>query len=230
MSTHGNTMIAALFPDAVHSAEADPGLLQETIYPAEETIIAEAHPKRRRTFIAGRVCARRVLSKLGIVDFPLLVGKGRAPVWPAGIAGSIAHTDEYCAVAVARRGAIASLGLDIESQNRMRPALWPEVCTSEELSWLETVPGAERQRMATVLFCAKESLYTCQYPISGLWVGFMDVTISINREAATFEARFLTNIDDQFRQGSRLTGRFLVGADLIYTGLTLPSSFLPTAT
>ncbi len=228
MSTQANTSIAALFPDTVSSAEVDPSLLREVIYPEEEALVHEAHPKRRQTFIAGRVCARRVLAELGITDSPLLIGNNRAPLWPEGIVGSIAHTEKCCGVVAARQEAVASLGLDIESQSRMHSGLWSEMCNPEELSWLETVPHAERQAMATVIFSAKESLYKCQHPLSSCWVGFMDAAISINRKASTFDARFLIDIDDYFRKGYQLTGRFLLGTDLVYTGLTLPPSLLPT--
>ncbi|MFC1475832.1 hypothetical protein ACFLQW_02380 [Candidatus Zixiibacteriota bacterium] len=51
----------------------------------------------------GRLCTRKALAQLEIVNFPILVRSDRTPIWPAGIVGNISHGDDYCGVAVARQ-------------------------------------------------------------------------------------------------------------------------------
>src|SRR5689334_14944296 len=57
--------------------------------------LAAAVVKRKSTYLAGRVCAQRLLGHLGLaspnVDIP--IGADRCPVWPPAIVASITHTD-----------------------------------------------------------------------------------------------------------------------------------------
>ena len=61
--------LADLFPDAAVVAElrtrGEVGLLM----PAEAAHLGRTVPKRAQEFAAGRLCARRALAELGIVDF-----------------------------------------------------------------------------------------------------------------------------------------------------------------
>jgi len=131
---HNDTLIAPLFPPRVITNEANPIQLQESIFPEEEIFIRKAVPKRMQEFIAGRLCARRALSEIGIEGFPLLKGKGRAPIWPLGIVGSISHCQGYCGVAVAQKTDIESLGLDVECVEQVSMDTWKHFCNQQELS------------------------------------------------------------------------------------------------
>src|SRR5258708_8108427 len=94
-------MIPKLLSDEVLTVEADEACWRGSLLSLEESLVAKAVPKRRREFTAGRNCARRALAQLGYPDFALLAGSHGQPLWPPGIAGSITHCDDYCAVAVA---------------------------------------------------------------------------------------------------------------------------------
>src|SRR5208282_5779110 len=76
----------------MHSAGDTAALL-----PEEAAYLGRSVPKRAQEFAAGRVCARRALAELGVVDFPLRVGEDREPLWPEGTVGSITHTTGFCA-------------------------------------------------------------------------------------------------------------------------------------
>lgn len=119
-----------------------------------------AVPKRRGEYLAGRACAALALRAL---NAPEVVGrKGRAPVWPAGIAGSITHTDRRV-VAVAARD-VRAIGVDLE------PLMSPR--TVAEITHLLLSPADHAQRPAdmdaarfvTLVFSAKESVYKALSP------------------------------------------------------------------
>jgi len=172
-------MIETLFPAGVHT-----GLLTEAVdiallYPEEAGCVRNAVAARRKEFAQGRLCARRVLAELGISDFPLLAGKDRAPIWPAGIVGSLTHSGGTCAVAIARADRFAGLGIDVETAEPLGEELVELVCLESELAWLRELPEASQGILARLLFSAKESVFKCFYPISGVFLEFHDCEIRI---------------------------------------------------
>ena len=114
--------------------------------------IHNAVDKRKREFTAGRICARAALKKLGYTHFPLLTGNDRAPIWPDDISGSLAHTNLYCGVALARKKDFPSLGFDMELIDRLGKHLWPQIFTSREQSWIQNIPSEDQVRWATSTF------------------------------------------------------------------------------
>jgi 4'-phosphopantetheinyl transferase EntD len=154
----------------------DPSLL----LPAEAASLGRAVPKRVREFAAGRACARRALSELGIADFALGVGPDREPLWPDGFVGSITHTEGLCAAVVAARARHAGLGIDAERRGAVQRHLWPSICGPDERAWLETFPLALAIDLATVLFAAKEAFYKAQFPLVRERLHFHDVAIRVD--------------------------------------------------
>jgi 4'-phosphopantetheinyl transferase EntD len=92
-------------------------------------------------------------------------GAHREPRWPPGIVGSLSHASGFCGAVVARDTLCRGLGFDVEAWGRMRPALWRPIATPGEREWLAAQAG-DGERWATLLFSAKEALYTAQYPRS----------------------------------------------------------------
>jgi 4'-phosphopantetheinyl transferase EntD len=78
---------------------------------------------------------------------------------------------------VAQRARAAALGLDTEIAGAVKESLWPSICAEAELSWLGTLPRAERAAAVTLLFSAKEAFYKCQYPLTGDWLNFHDLVV-----------------------------------------------------
>jgi len=137
-------------------------------------------PKRIREFTAGRLCARAALARLGIYNFPLLRRPDGLPIWPSGVAGSITHTQGYCAAAVSKKGRLLSLGIDTEAIAAVRPELWPHFLISTERQRLALPSSVHENAVAALTFSAKESFYKCQFPITGEWLDFSDVMIEVN--------------------------------------------------
>jgi 4'-phosphopantetheinyl transferase EntD len=185
-------MLASLFPRGIEYVEGSIESLQDSIAPAEELCTRSFVTKRRREFIAGRVCARRALARLGIENHALLPGPDRCPRWPPEVVGCISHSSEYCAVAAARSDQFRSIGLDIEARDALGSDLWQTVFNAPELRWLEGRAEAERVTWATVMFSAKECAYKCQYPAFGEAWGFREVAVTLQ-----YGGRFTAKAPDQ---------------------------------
>jgi 4'-phosphopantetheinyl transferase EntD len=215
------SFLDSLFPSEVIINEVNPAQIQGSIYPEEETFIQKAVPKRKQEFIAGRLCVRKALAKIGITLFPVLMGNDRAPVWPPGVVGSISHSEGYCGVAIAQKPNIESIGLDVEYVGQVKRDIWKHFCNQQELSWINSLPINDQQKIAALIFSAKECLYKCQYPISKRWLNFHDVTISANSNKNEFEARFLVDAGKCFKKGTCLKGKYLISNGYVFTGMTL---------
>jgi 4'-phosphopantetheinyl transferase EntD len=199
--------LAGLFPAGTAVAAVQigaAGMDSAALHPAEATAVAGAVPARQAEFAAGRAAARRALAALGHPGAAVPRGPGRAPLWPAGIGGSIAHG---AGVAVAAVRAGGPLGLDLEEDAPLEPALWPLVCTAEELEReLAALPGATaRGRLVRRIFAAKEAVYKAQYPLTGALIGFEAVTVRL--VAGGFVARFREDLPG-LPPGQAMAGRF----------------------
>ena len=213
-----------LFCRDVITEQADPALDRGACYPEEEMCVRSALSKRRREFATGRLCARRALSRLGIRDFPLLVGAHGEPIWPKDVVGSISHAEGYCGVVVARKNQVESLGLDVEVTGKLSSDCWRLICTKQELSWISSLPFDRAQKNAALVFSAKECLYKCQHSISKRWVDFHDVMITINPDGGEFEATFLVNVGAFFKRGTSVSGRYFFDRGYVFTGMSIPSA------
>src|SRR5579862_3760621 len=88
--------IAALFGDAVVAHQTRSLLPMESLLTQEREFVARAVAKRIHEFAGGRACARAGLAQLGFGLVALPMNADRTPRWPAGAAGSIAHTADFC--------------------------------------------------------------------------------------------------------------------------------------
>jgi 4'-phosphopantetheinyl transferase EntD len=207
-----------LFAPGVMTAEHWGAGSEAAMLPQEALCVAQARPKRRQEFAAGRDCARRALRALGIADAPMLINDDRTPQWPDGIVGSITHTGGYCAAAVARRSRFRGIGIDAEGLNVVEPQLWPDICTTEELAWLMTRPAEQRMALATLMFSAKEAFYKSQYAVTGRWVAFHEVTVTIGRGAFRARPRHELGL---LSQDEALVGAYWIGRGLVVCALAI---------
>ncbi len=216
-----STDIQSLFPSEVVVQEMTTPALFESLHPAEQACMDKASLRRRLDFAAGRVCARQALARLGVVGFPLLMGKKGEPVWPPGVVGSISHCDGRGAAAVARECQVRGLGLDMERIRPLGRGAVQLVCTPQELHWIDSLSQEQRDTAAILLFSAKESFYKCQFPLTGRWLDFHDVQVTVHAEAHEFEA----TIAVRGRPGDVIcsAGRYILRDDYICTGLAAPA-------
>jgi 4'-phosphopantetheinyl transferase EntD len=90
-------MLELILPTGVESEERFGEAPGGVLLPEEEKIIAHAVEGRRREYAAVRSCARACLGRLGYRPVPILPGDGGAPIWPAGVLGSMTHCTGYAA-------------------------------------------------------------------------------------------------------------------------------------
>lgn len=210
-------LAARLLPFPVRTAEMDPRTAGDDLLPGEERAVARAVAARRREFSAGRACARRAMAALGAPSLPIPQGEDRAPVWPEGLVGSITHTQNWCAAAVARKeDGIRAIGLDVEPAAPIEAPLLRIICIAEERSFI-----AGRGLLGRLIFSAKESAYKAQYQLSRTLLGFHAMHILLDEQAQRFVAVFRKDVAP-FSRGDALEGRFLLERDFLMTAVTIP--------
>src|SRR4051812_40427195 len=94
-------VIEEVLPAGVAGAEAFDDSAPAPLFPVEAELVAAAGTRRRAEFATARACARTALGKLGHAPVAVPRGDRGAPVWPAGIVGSLTHCDGYRAATVA---------------------------------------------------------------------------------------------------------------------------------
>lgn len=152
-------------------------------------VLPGAIDRRQREFGAGRAAARAAMAEIGKPPAAIPHGADRAPIWPAGIIGSITHTASECLAIVMPAPDRGGIGLDLEEDTPLPPDLWPAVLTPEEISSLAPLPLCRKGRMAKLYFLAKEAAYKAQYPLTGRLLEFHDMRIAFASDG--FQARVL---------------------------------------
>ena len=168
----------------------------------------QASQLRRREFVAGRACARAAMQAAGVRPMPVAIAPDRSPVWPSGIVGSISHSPILAMAAIApATSGIRSIGLDIEPATPLAADLIDEICGRKERLWLDNQPAESAGLLAKAIFCIKEAVYKCQYPLSRTLFGFDVIDVEIDLSSARFAAHFLDYIPP-FRPDDSLSGVF----------------------
>ena len=168
-----------LFPDGVSVATSNKHDNPPSLMTEERRAVADAVPSRQREFALGRWCARRALAQLGLDTPPIPVGERRAPVWPVGVVGSITHCAGFVGAVVARADRLRSIGFDAERSDPLAEDLIPLVCTAREMEWLRSRSSSDVD-WAKVIFSAKESIHKCIWPLCGMTLDFLDLSIMID--------------------------------------------------
>ena len=150
-------------------------LTPEELRPMERAIA----PVRRASG-AARIVAKTLLAELGAppeVELPRLAS--RAPRWPPGFVGSLAHDREFAVATVAPAASILGVGIDVE----------PRLPLPEELLDIIATPGERAQLkgdlvFARLLFCMKEAVYKATNPIDGVFLEHHDVEVCFGSSVA----------------------------------------------
>ena len=203
------------------------GDLPAELFPEETRVVAGAVPARRREFATVRACARSGLARLGYERVAILPGTGGAPVWPAGVVGSMTHCDGYRAAAVSSVRRYLALGIDAEPDAALPAGVLRLVTSEGERACLAAhgPPDPEQPSWDRLLFCAKEAVYKVWYPSVGTWLGFEDVDVSWDANDGTFEAQIhRPGLVLGGRVVTRLHGRWAREAGLICAAIAVPSS------
>lgn len=208
-----------LFPPGVAVAGGAPSAACGSLFPAEARLVERAVPRRQREFAAGRLFAREALAEIGVPPQPILADD-RRPLWPAGTLGSITHTEGRCAAAVARVADFVGIGLDVERRAAVTPDLHRHVLTAGERDWLQSVPAADRVRLATLTFSAKEAFYKSLAGLHVGFVGFDEVRIA-HRADGAFDVVAESAALERTLAGVTVRGRAFAEDKWLWTAVTL---------
>lgn len=154
------SLAAALFENHTATDETFGNRTDLELFEQEETTLAYASPDRLAEFRTARSCAREALRALGEPMTSIPVGVDRAPVWPAGIVGSITHCVGYRAAVVAKREHVLAVGVDAEPDAPLPPGVAEGTLTAGETAATRYLSaGTNWDRL---LFSAKESVFKLQ--------------------------------------------------------------------
>ena len=143
---------------------------RESLLPEERLALANVGTVRADAYSSGRRVAHEALRGINI-DGCAIGKRGRVPVWPSGVVGSITHSRALAIAVVARRKRFAALGVDVEPFGRISRRVAERVLSERERSRL--VDDSWR----TLLFSAKEAVYKALNPLTGEFLAFRDVEI-----------------------------------------------------
>jgi len=171
--------------------------------------IQRAVTKRQTEFLAGRLCARSALqSHNGRAELPGQDSEG-APLWPAGLCGSITHSKGLAAAVVASQQKFLGIGLDAEvlmSATRAQ-RLAAQILCPDELERLACLPESERAWLVSLTFCSKESLFKALYPLVGQRFYFQDAELLECHADGRLQMRLLRDLSPEWPRDSLLSGQ-----------------------
>src|SRR5688572_14161086 len=153
---------------------------EDTLREAEAASISSTNPNVRRASGAARIVARGLLMRLGYPDAQVPKGAGGAPIWPAGVVGSLAHDEAVAVAAVGLRRDFASIGIDVEPAGALPADMLALVVTPRERRVIDDDPVRAR-----LLFAAKEAVYKAIYPLDGVFLEFGDIEVDLATAIAT---------------------------------------------
>ena len=180
------------------AALAPPGLLighrliapgdESALLPAEAAAMASMAVDRRRASGAARQVARALMARLGYAQLSILKSASGAPIWPAGLCGSIAHDDRVAVAALGLRRDIAAVGIDVEPTVPLPADMLDLIATPDELRTIADDPLGGK-----LLFAAKEAVYKAVHPLDGVFLEFHDIAVDLaGRTATTRTGRVLS--------------------------------------
>lgn len=185
--------------------------------------IGRAVAKRRAEFLAGRLCARAGIQQLLGVSMTPGLAADRAPIWPAGLSGSITHGAGWAAAVVARGSHWQGLGLDVETllDDARASRLLGELLTPAERARLDP---AQRAFVTTLTFSLKESLFKALYPLVEKRFYFEHAELLEWNAQGHARLRLLCDLSATWRHGCELQAQFARFDDRLLSLVAIPAA------
>ena len=192
------------------SSDFDPARWHEEQFALAGIPPARGVAKRQSEFLAGRICAREALARLGGAVVVPAVGADGAPQWPAGVVGSITHGQGRALAVVAGAQHFRGLGLDIETllPSARAERLIGEILTPGEIDALAGLDEPARAEVITLSFSIKESLFKALFPLVGRRFYFHDAELIERDAGGQARLRLLSDLSPDWRAGALLEGQF----------------------
>jgi enterobactin synthetase component D len=145
------------------------------------------------------------------------MAEDRAPIWPDGVVGSITHTGDFAAAAVAWAADIAALGIDSEQIIDAAAADdIADICMVDEAALFQAAHGRSFCEFCTFVFSAKESVFKCLFPLTRKFLEFSDVRIT----SIDWDRKYFTWTTVSEYIG---TGRMSKADGIVHTSVEMPS-------
>jgi 4'-phosphopantetheinyl transferase EntD len=160
---------------------------EHALMPEEAQAFTSSVVEVRRASGAARIVARQLLAQLGHARCALPRSPSGAPIWPAGIIGSLTHDSRVALAAIGMGRDIRALGIDVEPAESLPAELLDLVATPQER--LKIGDDAYGGRL---LFTAKEAVYKAVFPLDRTFLDHHDVEISLaDRRAVVRNGRMV---------------------------------------
>jgi 4'-phosphopantetheinyl transferase EntD len=153
---------------------------EHALLPEETPAFAASVVKVRRASGAARIVARELLSGLGHAGCALPRAPSGAPIWPAGVIGSLTHDADVAMAAVGMSCDFEGIGIDVEPAEPLPAEILDMVATPRERLKMADDPCQGR-----LLFVAKEAVYKAVYPLDRVFLDHHDVEINLADRKAT---------------------------------------------
>lgn len=166
--------------------------------------LSNAVAKRKGEFLAGRYLANKIIELMGLPDAKVAIDKHKAPIWPAGIMGSISHSKSKALCVITKYHNDRFLGIDIEhwlSPSDAQCLASNIVVNDHEYKMMQ--PFVTFEQAITLIFSAKESLYKAIFKAFEHYVDFDAAKVT----SFDFSARQLTLTLCQALSESMFNGR-----------------------
>jgi len=209
--------LSALVPPGAECVVAAAEPADFRLLPGEQEVTALMVPKRLAEFRLGRCCAREALARLGRPAQAVPVGPRRAPVWPPGMTGSIAHHEGIAAAVAAPLSRIASVGIDIEAAAPVEPELARLIALPGERPDSGLIPSGLALRL---VFSAKEAVFKCLWPHLRRYIDFTDVRVTFDENTGRFTVA-ATEAPARQTLCRRIDGRYAITAGYILTAAAI---------
>lgn len=180
----------------------------------------QAVVKRKSEFLAGRIAAQAILSRLKKDHYQIVVGDNRSPVWPQGYIGTISHTGREAICLMASDKDLEIIGVDIENwlTEETAASIEKSIVSEPEVRIVEKLDMPFHHAL-TIVFSAKESLFKALYPSVGRYFGFEVAQLArLDTENNTFTLALVEPLEGDVCANRRLfTGSFSPRSDSVVT-------------
>lgn len=197
--------------------KADSAALAEAAGLALPAFLDRASPRRRASYLAGRLLIRSAAPGAE----PAMAPDG-APIWPPGWKGSISHAGDRCACLLAPEG-IGHPGIDIEpvATDRACDAILSHCLTPAEHQMLVT-PCA-----ATLAFSAKEALFKALYPRIRRFLNFDTARLIAPPQDGRLHLELTTDLGPHLPDGRCFCLRYEISREIVTTWVIVPEPVTP---
>ena len=188
------------------------------------TELADATPARRFEFLAGRACVAEAMRRVGHPGSVLPRRANGAPVWPAGMTGSITHTIGFVSAAVAPTDTAEAIGIDSEEiLSAERAGRVATIFASAQEIDTVRAAGLDEQAAITLIFSAKEAVFKCLHAAVRRVFDFHDVRVAaLSGERRRFTAQVVQELSAAYPAGTTISGRFDIDSRRVHTGVIVP--------